>query len=101
MTWLAHAGPVGLGHGPAGAWGSTAGWPGGASRSRERRINAVLCAARAMVVHAVAAGQASGHLVPLLYEIAGSRDLPAAAQGERAGMSWRMRVLHRLYEPDR
>ncbi len=74
----------------------------GAPRVRgERRINAVLCAVRAMVVHAVAAGQAGGHLVPLLYEIAGDRDLPVAARGERAGMSWRMRARHRLHEPDR
>jgi len=28
---------------------------------------------RAMVVHAVAAGQASGHLVPLLYEMGAAR----------------------------
>ena len=61
----------------------------------------MLCAVRAMVVHAVAAGQASGHLVPLLYEIADGRDLPAAALCERAGMSWRMRARHRLHEPDR
>ncbi len=61
----------------------------------------LLCAVRAMVMHAVAAGQASGHLVPLLYEIAGDRDLPAAARGEGAGMSWRMRARHRLHEPDR
>src|SRR5260370_40906174 len=61
----------------------------------------LLCAVRAMVMHAVAAGQASGHLVPLLYEIAGDRDLPVAARGERAGMSWRMRARHRLHEPGR
>jgi hypothetical protein len=35
-----------------------------------------------MVVHAVAAGQAGGHLVPLLYELADDRDLPEAARGE-------------------
>ena len=54
-----------------------------------------------MVVHAVAAGQASGHLVPLLYEVADDRDLPEAARGEDAGMSWRMRARHRLHEPER
>jgi integrase/recombinase XerD len=36
-----------------------------------------------------------------LYEIVGDRDLPAAARGEGAGMSWRMRARHRLHEPDR
>ena len=66
-----------------------------------RRINAVLTAVRGMVVHAVAAGQASGHLVPLLYEVASDRDLPEAARGEDAGMSWRMRARHRLHEPER
>ena len=66
-----------------------------------RRINAVLTAVRAMVMHAVAAGQASGHLVPLLYQLADDRDLPEAARGENAGMSWRMRARHRLHEPER
>ena len=56
---------------------------------------------RAMVVHAVAAGQASGHLVPLLYEVADDRDLPESARGEEAGMAWRMRARHRLHEPQR
>src|SRR5437868_9815722 len=36
--------------------------PGTAPVRGARRINAVLVAVRAMVVHAVAAGQASGHL---------------------------------------
>jgi hypothetical protein len=40
-----------------------------------------------MVVHAVAAGQASGHLVPLLYEVADDRDLLKAARGEEDGMA--------------
>ena len=37
-------------------------------------------------MHAVAAGQAPGRLVPLLYEVADARDLPDAARG-RTG-SW-------------
>ena len=44
--------------------------PGTAPVRGARRINAVLAAVRAMVVHAVATGQASGHLVPLFYEVA-------------------------------
>jgi integrase/recombinase XerD len=65
-----------------------------------RRINAVLAAVRGMVVHAVAAGQAGSHLVPLLYEVADDRDLPGAVRGEDGAMSWRMRARHRLHEPE-
>jgi integrase/recombinase XerD len=101
MTWLAHAGPSVSGMDPPTPGGALLAGPGAPRVRGERRINAVLCAVRAMVVHTVAAGQASGHLVPLLYEIADGRDLPAAARGERAGMSWRMRARHRLHEPDR
>jgi integrase/recombinase XerD len=101
MTWLAHAGPSASGIDAPAPGGALLAGPGTARVRGERRINAVLCAVRAMVMHAVAAGQASGHLVPLLYEIAGDRDLPAAARGEGAGMSWRMRARHRLHEPDR
>jgi integrase/recombinase XerD len=92
MTWLAHAGPSVSGAGASAAAGTVLAGPG---------INGVLSAVRAMVVHAVAAGQASGHLVPLLYELADDRDLPEAARGESAGMSWRMRARHRLHEPER
>jgi integrase/recombinase XerD len=101
MTWLAHAGPSVSGAGiPAGA-GVVLTGPGTAPVRGARRINAVLAAVRAMVMHAVAAGQASGHLVPLLYEVADDRDLPEAARGEDAGMAWRMRARHRLHEPQR
>jgi integrase len=53
-----------------------------------------------MVVHAVAAGQAAGHLVALLYEVADDRDLPDAARGAEGRMAWRMRARHGLHEPD-
>ena len=53
-----------------------------------------------MVVHAVAAGQASGDLVALVYEVADDRDLPGAARGEDGRMGWRMRARHRLHEPE-
>ena len=61
----------------------------------------MLTAVRGMVVHAVAEGLAPPSLVPLLYEVADDRDLPAAARGEDGSMSWRMRARHRLHEPDR
>jgi integrase/recombinase XerD len=100
MTWLAHAGPSVSGADASAAAAVLAG-PGTGPVRGARRINAVLTAVRAMVVHAAAAGQASGHLVPVLYELADDRDLPEAARGENAGMSWRMRARHRLHEPER
>jgi len=101
MTWLAHAGPSVPGADAAAGSGMVLAGPGAAPVRGARRINAVLVAVRAMVVHAVATGQASGHLLPLLYEVAGDRDLPGAARGEGAGMAWRMRARHRLHEPER
>jgi integrase/recombinase XerD len=100
MTWLAHAGSA--------ASGVDAGWdaglvlagPGSAPARGARRINGVLTAVRGMVVHAVAAGQAPGGLVALLYEVADDRDLPEQARGEGGRMSWRLRARHRVHEPD-
>ena len=66
MTWLAHADPSVSGADAAAGSGMVLAGPGTAPVRGARRINAVLVAVRAMVVHAVATGQASGHLVPLL-----------------------------------
>ena len=77
MTWLRHAGPQASGVG-AGAVGVVLAGPGVAPARAARRVNGVLTAVRGMVVHAVAAGQAPAHLVPLLYEVADDRDLPGA-----------------------
>ena len=99
MTWLAHAGPA-----VSGAEATTTvvvAGPGGVPARGARRINGVLTAVRAMVVHAVSTGQADGHLVSQLYEVADDRDLPEAARGDEARMSWRMRARHRLPEPER
>src|SRR5680860_1179157 len=74
MTWLAYAGPSASGA-EAGTAMVLAG-PGGVPARGPRRVNGVLTTVRAMVVHAVAAGQAGGHLLPLLYEVAEDRDLP-------------------------
>ena len=100
MTWLAHAGPAASGAGTPSPGGVLAG-PGAAPARGARRVNGVLTAVRGMVVHAVAAGQAPGHLVTLLYEVAGDRDLPEAARGEDGRMGWRMRARHRVHEPER
>ena len=100
MTWLAHAGPQASGAG-AGSGGLVFSGPGGTPARGARRINVVLAAVRGMVVHAVAAGEAAGHLVPVLYEIADDRDLPGAARGEDGRMSWRMRARHRVHEVEK
>jgi len=100
MTWLAHAGPQASGAG-AGSGGLVLSGPGGTPARGARRINVVLAAVRGMVVHAVAAGEAAGHLVPVLYEIADDRDMPGAARGEDVRMSWRMRARHRMREVEK
>jgi integrase/recombinase XerD len=96
MTWLAHSGPAG---GEAGAAGAVVlSGPGTDPTRGARRINAVLAAVRGMTVHAVAAGDAAGDLVPLLFEVADDRDLPAEARGEDGRMAWRLRARHRVRE---
>lgn len=99
MTWLTYAGPSASGV-EAGSSVVLAG-PGGAPARGPRRVNGVLAAVRAMVVHAVAEGDADGLLVSLLYEVADDRDLPEAARDSDGRMSWRMRARHRVHEPER
>src|SRR5215813_9313014 len=75
MGWLQLAGVAVSGAGADAPGGVVAG-PGAAPARSARRVNGVLTAVRSIVVHAVAAGQAGGDLVPLLYEVADDRDLP-------------------------
>ena len=99
MTWLRYAGPA-----ASGAQTATSvvlAGPGAVPARGGARVNGVLSAVRSMVVHAVAAGQAPGHLVALLYEVAEDRDLPEAAGDSDGRMSWRMRARHRVPEPQR
>lgn len=100
MTWLAHAGAAVSGVDALTDVGVVLAGPGLPPVRGARRINGVLSAVRGMVVHAAATGQAPGHLVALLYEVADDRDLPEQARGDDAGMSWRMRARHRVHEPD-
>ena len=98
MTWLSYAGPS-----ASGAQTPTAvvlAGPGAVPARGGARVNGVLSAVRSMVVHAVSAGQAPGHLVALLYEVADDRDLPEAARDSDGAMSWRMRARHRVHEPE-
>ena len=101
IIWLARAGPSvsGVEVGDA-AWAVMLSGPGAKPARSSSRINAVLSALRAMVVHAVAVGEAPADLVALLYEVADDRDLPEAARGEEGRMAWRLRARHRVHEPD-
>jgi integrase/recombinase XerD len=101
MVWLAHAGPVSPGTRTAGCGGGVVLTGPGVDPARgPSRVNAVLCALRGMVVHAVASSGAPAHLVGLLYEVADDRDLPAVARGESGRMAWRLRARHRVHEPE-
>lgn len=93
MTWLRHDGPD---FGP----GQVLAGPGAPAVRGARRVSAVLTAVRGMTSHAVSAGQAPGHLMPLLYEVADDRDLPVEARGEEGRMSFRLRARHRLREDE-
>ena len=74
MVWLAHAGPAASAAEAADAGSAVVlAGPGAGPARCASRINGVLTAVRGMVVHAVAAGQASAGLVPLLYEVADDR----------------------------
>jgi site-specific recombinase XerD len=101
ITWLRHA-PVTVSGVDAvtGGVGEVLVGPGTAPVRGARRINAVLTAVRAFITHAVTTGHAPQALLPLIYELADDRDLPAAARGEDCSMSWRMRARHRLSEPE-
>ena len=99
ITWLQHAGPQASGADAAPGGRLLAG-PGRAPVRGARRVNAVLCAVRGFVAHAVTAGRAPAGLLGLVYELADERDLPEQARGEQERMAWRMRARHRLREPD-
>lgn len=100
ITWLRHAGPQGSGADAGRGEAVLLAGPGHVPVRGARRVNAVLTAVRGFVVHAVTSGSAPGRLLPLIYELADDRDLPERARGEDRVMAWRMRVRHRLHEPD-
>jgi hypothetical protein len=99
ITWLGHAGGQVSGV-DAGPGGQVLAGPGREPVRGAGRVNAVLCAVRGFVAHAVSSGQASAQLLGLIYELAEERDLPEQARGEDAWMGWRMRARHRLREPE-
>lgn len=91
MVWLRHADA-----GSDGVGGRVLAGPGAVPVRGPRRVNAVLAAVRGLVVHAVTAGTAPGRLLPVVYELADDRDLPAPVRGEDSGMGWRLRARHRV-----
>jgi integrase/recombinase XerD len=99
VTWLRHV-PARVSEADPGPGGVLLAGPGGEPVRGARRVNAVLTAVRAFVAYAVAAGHASGSLLPLIYEVADARDLPEQARGEDGRMAWRLRARHRLREPE-
>jgi integrase len=99
IIWLQHGGPQTSGTDVV-PGGLVLAGPGRAPVRGVRRVNAVLCAVRGFVAHAVTSGQAPAGLLALIYELADERDLPEQARGEDARMAWRMRARHRLREPD-
>jgi integrase/recombinase XerD len=92
MTWLkyvpARGGTVMLG-------------PGAKPARGEGQINRVLIATRGLLVFAVDCGEAPQWVIPQLYEVADTRSLPLAAQGESTALRQRLRPRHQLKEPDR
>ena len=101
ITWLRHAPAEVAGlQAAAAAGGELLAGPGREPVRGARRVNGVLTAVRAFISHAVAAGQAPGSLLPMLYELADERDLPEQARTEDGRMRWRVRARHRLREPE-
>jgi integrase/recombinase XerD len=92
MTWLKYT--------PSGG-GTVMLGPGARPARAEGQINGVLVATRGFLVFAVAGGEAPQWVIPQLYEVADTRDLPLAAQGEGTALRYRMRARHQLQEPDR
>lgn len=100
MTWLRYA-PRGVsGLEPASGASLMVG-PGRKPVRSEKRVNGVLTAVRGMVAHAVTHGDAPQWVLPVLFDLASTEDLPAVARGEGAGTGLRLGVRHRMKEPKR
>jgi len=93
MTWLKFT--------PAGEAPRVVRGPGAEPVRGERRINGVLAGVRGFLAFCVTAREVEPWVLGVIYELADSRDLPAAARGEDTGLSYRQRVAHRLHEPVR
>src|SRR5207248_6381219 len=74
--------------------------PGATPVRTEGRINRILTAVRGFLAHAAANSEVPATVLAQLYEVADTRDLPIEAQVEDSGLVYRMKVRHRLHEPD-
>ena len=95
MVWLKYTPST-----PDGEPASVVLGPGAEPARRERRINGVLTAVRGLLSYAVSVGEAPRSVLGQIYELADSRDLPVEAQGEDSGLSYRLRAVHRVQEPE-
>ena len=91
MTWLKYT--------PAGG-GTVALGPGASPARGERRVNRVLVATRGFLMFAVNGGEAPQWVISQLFEVADTRSVPLAVQGEGTALHYRMRARHQVKEPD-
>jgi integrase/recombinase XerD len=91
MTWLKYTSAGG---------GTVVPGPGARPARGERRVNRVLVATRGFLVFAVNGGEAPQWVISQLFEVADTRSLPLAAQGESTALRYRMRARHQVKEPD-
>ncbi|WP_406263118.1 hypothetical protein OHT93_00630 [Streptomyces sp. NBC_00191] len=76
-------------------------WGRGLKPARgERRVNGILTAVRGLLSYAVSVGEAPRSVLGQICELADTRYLPLEAQGEDAGLSYRLRARHRVQEPE-
>ncbi|MCX5395224.1 tyrosine-type recombinase/integrase [Streptomyces sp. NBC_00094] len=100
MTWLRYAPKSVSGVEPSLGAALMLG-PGAKPARSEKRVNAVLTAVRGMVAEAVTHKDAPGWVLPVLFDLASTADLPAVARGENAGTELRLGARHRMKEPKR
>ncbi|MEW2082709.1 tyrosine-type recombinase/integrase [Streptomyces sp. NPDC005283] len=100
MTWLRHA-PKGMSGVEPSPGAALMVGPGRKPARGEKRVNGVLTAVRGMVAHAVTHGDAPQWVLPVLFDLASTADLPAAARGEGSTAGVRLGVRHRMKEPKR
>ncbi|CAM5567536.1 tyrosine-type recombinase/integrase [Streptomyces tanashiensis] len=100
MTWLRYAPKSVSGVEPSLGAALMFG-PGTKPARSEKRVNAVLTAVRGMVAEAVTHKDAPGWVLPVLFDLASTADLPAMARGENAGTELRLGARHRMKEPKR
>jgi integrase/recombinase XerD len=100
MTWLKYASKGVSGIEPT-LGAAVMGGPGHKPVRGEKRVNGVLTAVRGMIAHAVTHDDAPAWVLPVLFDLASTADLPAAARGEGVDAGLRLAARHRVKEPKR